>query len=159
MDCSTPGLPVLHQSQNLLKLTSVESVMPSNQLILCPLLLPSIFPSIRVFSNGLVLHIMWPKYWSFNFSIIQFIQWIFRIDFNYTLLFLLINTLLISVLSIFVGILFCKAEGPGPLSLTTDLVARIWCFHCCFPATISWEPKPCSKPLPTEATRDHNDIC
>ena len=50
---------------------SVESVMPSNHLILsCPLLLlPSIFPSIRVFSNGLALQIRWPKYWSFSFSI------------------------------------------------------------------------------------------
>ena len=49
---------------------SIESVMPSNRLILCrPLLLPSIFPSIRVFSNESVLRIRWPKYWSFNFSI------------------------------------------------------------------------------------------
>ena len=58
-------------SRSLLKLMSIESVMPSNHLILCrPLLLPpSIFPSIRVFSNELVLHIRWPKYWSFNFSI------------------------------------------------------------------------------------------
>ena len=56
---------------SLLKLMSIESVMPSNHLILChPLLLPpSIFPSIRVFSNELALHIRWPKYWSFNFSI------------------------------------------------------------------------------------------
>ena len=58
-------------SQNLLKLMSIESVMPSNYLILCHplLLLPSIFPSIRVFSNELVLHIRWPKYWNFSFSI------------------------------------------------------------------------------------------
>ena len=49
---------------------SVESVMPSSQLILCrPLLLPSIFPSIRVFSNKSALHMRWPKYWSFSFSI------------------------------------------------------------------------------------------
>ena len=50
---------------------SIESVMPSNYLILCYplLLLPSIFPSIRVFSNELVLRIRWPKYWSFSFSI------------------------------------------------------------------------------------------
>ena len=49
---------------------SIESVMPSNHLILCrPLLLPSIFPSIRVFSNESTLHIRWPKYWSFRFSI------------------------------------------------------------------------------------------
>ena len=57
--------------QSLPKLMSVESVMPSNHLILChPLLfLPSVFPSIRVFSNESALHIRWPKYWSFSFSI------------------------------------------------------------------------------------------
>ena len=59
-------------SQSLLKLRSIESVMPSNHLILCrPLcLLPSIFPSIRVFSNESTLRMRWPKYWSFSFSII-----------------------------------------------------------------------------------------
>ena len=58
-------------SQSLLKLMSIESVTPSNNLILwCPLLLlSSIIPSIRVFSNESVLHIRWPKYWSFRFSI------------------------------------------------------------------------------------------
>ena len=58
-------------SWSLLKLMSIKSVMPSNHLILCHLLLllPSIFPSIRVFSNESVLHIRWPKYWSFSFSI------------------------------------------------------------------------------------------
>ena len=58
-------------SWSLLKLMSIESVMPSKYLILCrPLLLPpSIFPSIGVFSNESVLHIRWPKYWSFSFSI------------------------------------------------------------------------------------------
>ena len=58
-------------SQSLVKLTSMESVMPSNHLFLRhPLLLPpSVFPSIRVFSNESVLHIRWPKYWSFSFSI------------------------------------------------------------------------------------------
>ena len=57
--------------QSLLKLMSIESVMPSNHFILCyPLLLPpSSFPSIRVFSNESVPHIRWPKYWSFNFNI------------------------------------------------------------------------------------------
>ena len=56
-------------SQSLLKLMSIESVMPSNHLILYrPLLLPSIFPRIRVFSNELVLCIRWPKYWSFSIS-------------------------------------------------------------------------------------------
>ena len=58
-------------SRSLFKLTFIESVMPSNHLILCRplLLLPSIFPSIRVFSNESVLYIRWPKYWSFSFSI------------------------------------------------------------------------------------------
>ena len=58
-------------SWGLLKHMSIESVMPSNHLILCrPLLLPpSVFPSLRVFSNESVLHIRWPKYWSFSFSI------------------------------------------------------------------------------------------
>ena len=59
------------KSQSLLKLMSMESVMPSNHLILCHplLLLPSIFPSIKVFSNESVLHIRWPKCWNFSFSI------------------------------------------------------------------------------------------
>ena len=58
-------------SRNLLKLMSIKSVMPSNQLILCHLLLllPLMFPSIRVFSNESVLGIRWPKYWSLSFSI------------------------------------------------------------------------------------------
>ena len=71
MDCSTPGFPVHHHSQSLLKLMTIESVMPSNHLTLChplPLLL-SVFPSIRVFSNESVLRVRWPKYWSFNFCI------------------------------------------------------------------------------------------
>ena len=91
--CSMPGLTVLqllghvrlfetpwtaaHQASlsstifwSLLKLMSIESVMPSNHLILCHCLLPpSVFPSIKVFSNELALLIRWPKYWSFNFSI------------------------------------------------------------------------------------------
>ena len=58
-------------SQTLLKLMSIKSVMPSNHLILCCplLLLPSIFPSIRVFFKESVLHLRWPKYWSFSFRI------------------------------------------------------------------------------------------
>ena len=63
------SLPITN-SQSLLKLMSVESVMPSNHLILChPLLLPSIFLSIRVFSTESVFHMRWPKYWSFSFKI------------------------------------------------------------------------------------------
>ena len=71
IDCNPSGLLVHHQLQSLLKLMSIESVMPSKHLILChPLLLPpSIFPSIRVFSNEPVLHNRWSKYWSFRFSI------------------------------------------------------------------------------------------
>ena len=71
MDCSMPGHPVHHQLPSLLKLMSIESVMPPNHLILCRplLLLPSIFPSIRFFSNESALHIRWPKYWSFSISI------------------------------------------------------------------------------------------
>ena len=74
---ATPGT-IAHQaslsitnSESLLKLMSIESMMLSNHLILCHalLLLPSIFPSIRVFSNEPVLRIRWPKYWSFSFSI------------------------------------------------------------------------------------------
>ena len=68
MDCSMSGFTI---SQSLLKLMSIESVTPSNHLILCYplLLLPSIFPSIRVFSNVSALRIRWPKYWRFSFSI------------------------------------------------------------------------------------------
>ena len=72
MDCSIPGFPVsITNSWSLLKLMSIESVMPSSHLSLCRplLLLPSIFPNIRVFSNESVLCIRWPKYWSLSFSI------------------------------------------------------------------------------------------
>ena len=71
MDCSMPGFPAHTNSRSLLKLTSIDSVMPSNHLILCHpfLFLPSIFPSIRVFSNESVRLIRWPKFRSFNFSI------------------------------------------------------------------------------------------
>ena len=71
MNRHTPGLPVHHQSWSLLKLRSIESVMPSSHLILChhPLLLPPIPPSISVFSKESTLHMRWPRYWSFSFSI------------------------------------------------------------------------------------------
>ena len=73
MDCSTQQASLfLSISRSLPKFMSVESVMPSNHLILCHhclLLLPSAFPSIRVFSSESVVHIRWPKYWSFSFSI------------------------------------------------------------------------------------------
>ena len=64
MECRTPGPLSITNSRSLLKLMSIESVMPSNHLILChPLLLPSIFPRIRVFSNESALRIRWPKYY------------------------------------------------------------------------------------------------
>ena len=70
-DCSMPGSLSITNSQSLLKLMSIELVMPSNHLILChPILpLPSTFPSIKIFSNESVLCIKWPNYWSFSFSI------------------------------------------------------------------------------------------
>ena len=85
MNHSTPGLLSITSSRSLPKLLSIESVMPSNHLILCYplLLLPSIFPSIRVFSNESALHIKWPKYWSFSFNISPSSEHpglIFRID-------------------------------------------------------------------------------
>ena len=71
MDCSTQAYLSITNFRSLLKLMSLESVMPSNHVILCrPLLLPpSVFSSIRVFSNESVVHIRWPNYWSFSFSI------------------------------------------------------------------------------------------
>ena len=71
MDCNMPGFKHHQNSRSLLKLRSIELVMPFNHLILCCslLLLPSVFPSIRVFSSESVLRIRWPKYWSCSFSI------------------------------------------------------------------------------------------
>ena len=73
MNCSMPGQTSLSitNSRSLLKLRSIELVMPSHHCILCRplLLLPSIFPNIRVFSNESALRIRWPKYWSFSFNI------------------------------------------------------------------------------------------
>ena len=70
-DCSMPGFLSITNSRSLFKLMSIQSVMPSNHLILSRpfLLLLSIFPSIRVFSKESVLRLRWPKYWSFSFSI------------------------------------------------------------------------------------------
>ena len=74
----------ISNSRSLLKLMSIESVMPSNHLILChPLLLPpAIFPSIRVFSSESALHIRWPKYWSFSFNISPFNEYSGLISFR-----------------------------------------------------------------------------
>ena len=86
MDCSIPGLPVHYQLPDFTEthVMFIESVMPSNPLILChPLLLsPSIFPSIRVFSNESVLLIRWPKYWSFSFKISPFKEHLGLISFR-----------------------------------------------------------------------------
>ena len=71
MGCSMPSVPVLYHLPEFSQIMSIESVMPSNHLVLChpPLLLPSVFPSIRVFSNETALHVRWPKDWSFSFRI------------------------------------------------------------------------------------------
>ena len=72
---------------------------------------------------------------------------------TYCTFFLITNTSLVSLLSIFVGILYHKAKGPGSLSLTTGLVARIWCSHRHHLASISgWKPKSCSKLLQAQVT-------
>ena len=71
IDCSTPGFQSITNSRSLLKLMTIELVMPSNHLILCRFLLlpPSIFLSIRIFSNESILHIRCPKHWNFTFNI------------------------------------------------------------------------------------------
>jgi len=84
MDCRTPTLLSTTNSQNLLKIMSIESVMPSNHLILCcPVLLPpSILPSSRVFSMQSALLIRWPKDWNFSFSISPFNEYLGLICFR-----------------------------------------------------------------------------
>jgi len=83
LDGSMPGFLSITNSRSLLKLISIDSVMPSNHLILChPLFLPSIFPSIRVFSNESVLLIRWPKYCSFSFRISPSKEYLGPISFN-----------------------------------------------------------------------------
>ena len=100
---------------SLLKFMSIESVMPSNHLVLCCalLLLLSIFPSIRVFSNELALHIRWPKYWSFSFSISPSIEYSGLIFFRiYWLDLLAVQGTLKSLLphhSLKASILWCSA--------------------------------------------------
>ena len=100
--------------QSLLKLMPIESVMPSNHLILChPLfLLPSIFPSIRVFSNELALHIKWPKCWSFSFNISPSNEYSGLISFRMDLDLLVVQGILKSFLqyhSLKASILWCSA--------------------------------------------------
>jgi len=125
-------------SQSLLKLVPIESVMPSNHLILCcPLLPPSIFASIRVFSNKAVLHISWPKYWSFSFSICPSNEYSglisFRIDW---LILLAVQGTLKSLLQHYssnISILWCSAFFTDQLShphMTTGktIAMTIWAF-------------------------------
>ena len=85
MNRSTPGFPALHYLLEFAQTHDLESVMPSNHLILYhPLLLrPSIFPSIRVFSKELALCIRWPKYWSFSFSISRSNEYLGLISFRF----------------------------------------------------------------------------
>ena len=126
-------------SQSLLKLMPIESMMPSNHLILChPLiLLPSIFPSIRVFSSESVLRIMWPKYWSFSFSISPSNEYLGLISFRMDWLDLLaVQGTLKSLLehhSSKASILLCSAFFMVQLShpyMTTGktIVLTIWTF-------------------------------
>ena len=101
-------------SWNLPKFKFIESVMPSNYLILCRplLLLPSIFPSIRVFSNELVLRIRWPKYWSISFSISPSNEYLGLISFKTDWLdFLAVQGTLKSLLQH----QNLKASCPGPI--------------------------------------------
>ena len=138
MDCIVPGVISITNSQSLLELVPIESVMPSNHLILCcPLLPPSIFASIRVFSNKAVLHISWPKYWSFSFSICPSNEYSglisFRIDW---LILLAVQGTLKSLLQHYsskVSILWCSAFFTDQLShphMTTGktIAMTIWTF-------------------------------
>ena len=113
MECSTPGFQSFTISQSLLKLMSIESMMPSNHLILCRplLLLPSIFPSIRVFSNKSVLCILWPKYWS---------------DWHFFLLTLLLLTLVLSCLKNDDISLFKQYEGASERGLLLSLIVSLF---------------------------------
>ena len=110
-------------SQSLLKLMSIEMVMPSNHLILCRplLLLPSIFPSIRVFSNELALRIRWPKYWTFSFSINLSNEYSglvsFRIDWLVSLQFKRLS----SVFSNITGLCYGKSEKDGAIVVLNGL--------------------------------------
>ena len=126
-------------SWNLLKLMSIESVMPSNHLILCHplLLLPSIFPRIRVFSNESVLCLRWPKYWSFSFSISPSNQYSGLISFRMNWLDLLaVQEILKSLLqhqsskaSILRGSAFFIAQLSHPYMTTRKTIALTrWIF-------------------------------
>ena len=142
-----PSLSITN-SQSLLKLTSTESVMPSNHLILCRplLLLPSIFPSIRVFSSESVLHIRWPKYWSFSFNISPSYEYSGLISFRMDWLDLLaVEGTLQSLLqhhSSKASVLWCSAffivQLSHPYMTTGKTIALTrWKWRDMFPLTVS----------------------
>ena len=118
-------------SWSLLKLMSIEQVIPSNHLILCRplLLLPSIFPSIGVFSSESVLHIRWPKYWSFSFSISPSSEYSGLISFRIDCFDLLavqgtLKSLLQQLISIYKQLIFTASDSvPGTFSVFTCNVA------------------------------------
>ena len=139
MDCSTPGFLSFTVSQSLLKLMSIELMMPSNHLILCHhfIFLPSIFPSIRVFSIELAVCIRWPKYGSFSFSISPSSEYSWLISFRTDWFdFLAIQGTLKSVLqhrSLKASVLRCSSFFMVQLShpyTTTGktIVLTIWTF-------------------------------
>ena len=127
VDCSTPGFPVRHHLPELLRLRSIESVMPSNHLILCyPLLsLPSVFACFRVFFNESVLRIRRPKYWSFSFSISPSREYSGLISFRIDGLISLLSKELSRVFS-------CGVREPISL-LKKSVCCDI--FFCCFSIT------------------------
>ena len=134
MDCRIPGFPVLHHLQSLLKLMSIESVMPSNYLIPCGplLLLSSIFPSISVFSNESVICIRWPKYWSFIFSISPSNEYTWLISFRIDWFDLAVQGALKSLLqhhsskaSILQGSAFFMVQLSHPYMTTRKTIAWI----------------------------------
>ena len=129
MDCSTPGFPVHHQLPELAQLMSVESVMPTNHLILCCplLLLPSIFPSIRVFSYESGLRIRWPKYWSFSFSISPSNEYLGLISFRMDWL----------------GLLVVQGTLKSLLQHHSSNVSIVWCLTC-FPGGSDGKASACN---------------
>ena len=132
MNRSTPGLPLITNSQSLLKLMPLELVLPFSHLILCCplLLLPPIPPCIRVFSNESILCIRWPKYWSFTFSISLSNEYSGLISFRMDWLDLLeVQGILKSLLqhhSSKASILQCSAFFMGP---TLTFVHYYWKKH------------------------------
>ena len=120
-------------SWSLLKLTSIELVMPSNHLILCRplLLLPSIFPSIRVSSNESALSIRWRKYWSFSFSISPSNEYSGLISFRMNWLYLL------AVQGTLKGLLQHHSSKPSILRISAFLIVQLWHPHMTTGKTIA----------------------